>query len=402
VCHNRALSISGEGGVKHNYAVLGAGRQGTAAAYDLAKNGQAAQVRLGDANLEQARSAAARVNKLLGREAAIAAQVDARDVQAVQQFLTGSIATVSAVPYYLNLGIARAAIAARTSICDLGGNTEIVFQELALDAEARRAGISIVPDCGMVPGLGTSVCAAAMEMVEQPRDVYLWDGGLPQQPQPPWNYILTFHFEGLINEYFGTTEFLREGRITEVPCFEEYELVDFPAPIGQLEAFTTAGGTSSAPRTFLGKLRTYQNKTLRYQGHYQQWKTLRDAGLFDLEPAEVKGARVRPRDLLAAVLDPKIRAKPGEKDVCIIRARAEGESAGKPAAAVVDLFDYYDEATGFTAMERTTGWHAAIMAILMARGGVAKGAVPVERAVTGTRMLEECRARGMRISTHTE
>jgi len=386
----------------HLYAVLGAGRQGAAAAYDLAKNGGAAQVRLGDANLEQARRAAERVNKLLGRNAVKPAQVDAGDAQAVARFLAGAAAAASAVPYYLNLGIARAAIAARVPVCDLGGNTEIVFAELALDEEAKRAGITIIPDCGMVPGLGTSVCMAAMEMVEQPRDVYLWDGGLPQQPQPPWNYILTFHFEGLINEYFGATEFLRDGRITEVPCFEEYELVDFPAPLGQLEAFTTAGGTSSAPRTFLGKLRTYQNKTLRYKGHCEQWKALRDAGLFELEPVQVKGARVRPRDLLAAVLDPRIRAKPDEKDVCIIRAKAVGESGGKPVAAVVDLFDYYDETTGFTAMERTTGWHAAIMAIRMARGEIAKGAVPVERAVSGTGMLEECRARGMRIETRME
>ncbi len=381
------------------YAVLGAGRQGTAAAYDLAKNGDAARVRIADASLEAARRAAERVNRLLGREAATPAQADARDAQAVQRFLAGAAAAVSAVPYYLNVGIARAAIAAGVSLCDLGGNTELVFQELALDVEARRAGISLVPDCGMVPGLGTSVCVAAMELVEQPRDVFLWDGGLPQQPQPPWNYILTFHFEGLINEYFGTTEFLREGRIAHVPCFEEYELVEFPAPIGELEAFTTAGGTSSAPRTFLGKLRTYQNKTLRYKGHYQQWRALRDAGLFETVPVEAHGARVRPRDVLAAVLDPKIRAKPGEKDVCIIRAKAAGESGGKPAAAVVDLFDYYDEATGFTAMERTTGWHAAILAIAMARGEIAKGAVPVERAVSGARVLDQCRARGMRVDT---
>jgi lysine 6-dehydrogenase len=386
----------------HHYTVLGAGRQGTAAAYDFARNGDADEVALGDASSDRAQAAALRVNSLLRKQAVRAVQVDARDPQAVTRFLAGANVAVSAVPYHLNLGVARAAIAARASLCDLGGNTEIVFAELALDAEAKRAGISLVPDCGMVPGLGTSVCMAAMEMVEQPRDVYLWDGGLPQTPQAPWNYILTFHFEGLVNEYFGTTEFLRDGRITEVPCFEEYELVDFPAPIGQLEAFTTAGGTSSAPRTFLGRLRTYQNKTLRYPGHYQQWKTLRDAGLFEVQPVHVPGGTVRPRDLLASALEPRIRAKPGEKDVCIIRARAEGQTGGKSAAAVVDLYDYYDDATGFTAMERTTGWHAAMLAIRMARGQVAKGAVPVERAVSGADILEECRARGMRIATRTE
>src|SRR5208283_1488314 len=168
---------------------------------------------------------------------------------------------------------------------------------------------------------------------------FLWDGGLPQQPRQPWNYILTFHFEGLINEYFGTTEFLREGRLIEVPCFEELEPVDFPEPLGTLEAFTTAGGTSSAPRTFLGRLRTYQNKTLRYPGHCAQWKTLRDAGLFGEDPVALDGsARLRPRDLLREVLEPQLRPRPEEKDVCILRAKAVGESGGKPVQAVVDVY----------------------------------------------------------------
>jgi lysine 6-dehydrogenase len=264
-----------------DYAVLGAGRQGTAAAYDLARHGDASQVLVADLDLAQAQRAAGRVNDLLGEDLVSAAALDVRDEAAVTRLLRGMSACVSAVPYHFNLGIARAAIAAGTSLTDLGGKTSIVFEELALDAEARRAGVTLVPDCGMVPGLGTSVCLAAMELVENPRDVFLWDGGLPQHPHPPWNYILTFHFEGLINEYSGTTEFLRDGKLVEMPCLEELEHVSFPPPIGQLEAFTTAGGTSSAPRTFLGRLRTYQNKTLRYPGHCVQWKALRDAGFHD-------------------------------------------------------------------------------------------------------------------------
>jgi lysine 6-dehydrogenase len=381
-----------------DYAVLGAGRQGTAAAYDLARHGDAGQVVIADLDSAQAQRAAGRVNDLLGEDLVAAAALDVRDEAAVTRLLRGMSACVSAVPYHFNLGIARAAIAAGTSLTDMGGKTSIVFEELALDAEARRAGVTIVPDCGMVPGLGTSVCMAAMELVENPRDLFLWDGGLPQQPQPPWNYILTFHFEGLINEYSGTTEFLRDGQLVEMPCFEELEQVSFPPPIGQLEAFTTAGGTSSAPRTFLGRLRTYQNKTLRYSGHCVQWKALRDAGLFreDSIPTAA-GTPVRPRDLLRELLDPQLRPRPGEKDVCILRGKAAGESAGKQVEAVVDVFDYFDEGTGFTAMERTTGWHAAIMAIFAARGELAKGAVPVERAVNGKRILEECRARGMNV-----
>jgi len=382
-----------------DYAVLGAGRQGTAAAYDLARHGEAGQLLIADLDLTQAQRAAGRVNDLLGDDAASAAALDVRDEGAVAKFLRGFTACVSAVPYHFNLGIARAAIAAGTSLTDLGGKTSIVFDELALDEQARSAKVSIVPDCGMVPGLGTSVCIAAMEMVERPLDVFLWDGGLPQNPRPPWNYILTFHFEGLINEYFGTTEFLREGKLIEVPCFEELENVDFPAPIGTLEAFTTSGGTSSAPRSFLGRLRTYQNKTLRYPGHCAQWKTLRDAGLFGEQPVGSDGTdRVRPRDMLRDLMDAQLRPRPGEKDVCILRAKAVGESAGKRVEAVVDLFDYHDEVTGFTAMERTTGWHASLMAIFAARGEIARGAVPVERAVAGKLVLEECRKRGMKVT----
>jgi len=381
-----------------DYAVLGAGRQGTAAAYDLARHGDAGQVVIADLDSAQAQRAAGRVNDLLGDDLVSAAALDVRDEAAVSRLLRGMSACVSAVPYHFNLGIARAAIAAGASLTDLGGKTSIVFEELALDAEARRAGVTLVPDCGMVPGLGTSVCLAAMELVEQPCDVFLWDGGLPQQPRPPWNYILTFHFEGLINEYSGATEFLRDGKVVEVPCFEELEQVAFPPPIGQLEAFTSAGGTSSAPRTLFGRLRTYQNKTLRYPGHCVQWKALRDAGLFRDDLVQTAaGMRVRPRDLLRELLDPQLRPRPGEKDVCIVRGKAVGVSAGKQVEAVVDVFDYFDERTGFTAMERTTGWHAAIMAIFAARGELVKGAVPVERAVSGKRILEECRARGMKV-----
>src|SRR5208337_483381 len=159
-----------------NYAVLGAGRQGTAAAYDLARHGDAGHLLIADADLARAQRAAGRVNDLVGEDAASAAALDVRDRAAVERVLRGFTACVSAVPFHLNLGIARAAIAAGASLADLGGKTSIVFEELALDGDARRAGVTIVPDCGMVPGLGTSVCLAAMELVEKPIDVFLWDG----------------------------------------------------------------------------------------------------------------------------------------------------------------------------------------------------------------------------------
>ena len=380
----------------YRYAILGSGRQATASAYDLAHLGEADYILMADLDLDQAQRAARRVNELVGREVASPAQMDVQDSDAVVRMLTetGTQVFISGVPYFYNLELTRCAIRAGASMCDFGGNTGIVWQQLALDAEAKEAGVTIIPDCGQVPGLGTSLCAYSMTLLDEPRDVLMYDGGIPQHPQPPWNYILTFNIEGLTNEYFGTTLFLRDGKQLEMACFQEYELVDFPEPIGQLEAFTTAGGTSTMPWTYEGKLRTLQNKTIRWPGHYAQWKAFNDAGLIELDTVEVDGQPVIPRHLLHAVLEPKIKAGPDDKDMVVVRVIARGLKDGKETEVTVDLFDYYDEETSFTAMERTTGWHASIMAALMARGDTPKAGVPVELAVPGPTFVEELRRRG--------
>ncbi|MCI0612782.1 saccharopine dehydrogenase NADP-binding domain-containing protein, partial [bacterium] len=384
--------------VSYRYLVLGSGRQGTAAAYDLCKQEDTESVIVADAMDARAENSCNRINRLTARNLAAPQTIDVKNRNSLISLLQKADVAISAVPYYHNLEIANCAVEAKTSLCDLGGNTEIVFRELELDPVAKQKGITIVPDCGMVPGLGTSMCTYAMSLVDEPQEVFLWDGGIPKNPRPPWNYILTFHFEGLVNEYFGTTEFLRDGKIVNVPCFEEYELVDFPEPIGQLEAFTTAGGTSTGPRTFLGRLKTYQNKTLRYKGHYQNWKTFNDTGLLETKPVMIDGSEIRPRDFLQKILEPQIRAKSSEEDVCIIRATC----IGKDNQATVDLFDYYDSQTEFTSMERTTGFHIAIMARFIAQHKVPAGVVPVELAVPGSQIAEECRKRGMIVTAETK
>ena len=389
---------------RYRYAVLGAGRQGTAAAYDMALRGQAQSVVIGDYDQAIAQAAADRVNRLLTQTPGLgaapvivtAAQVDAKDQRSLVNFLQGVDSFLSAVPFVFNLGVTQAALEARASMCDLGGNTDLVRQQLSFTAAAKAAGISLIPDCGQVPGLGTTLMAYALSLLEEPDGVSMWDGGIPQEPEEPWNYKLTFHLNGLSNEYYGSTMFLRDGQLTEIKCFDpaEYELIEFPEPFGLLEAFATAGGTSTAPWTYLGKLKTYQNKTLRYPGHAAQWKAFSDAGLLELEPIEVNGVQVVPREVLHALIGPKIQAPPHFKDVVLIRTLATGRHQGQVAEAQVDLVDYYDEATGFTAMERTTGWDGAIVAEMMARGDTPRGAVPVELAVDPVKFVAELRRRG--------
>jgi len=380
----------------YSYIVLGSGRQTTASAYDLGMFGDARKITLADANLARAQSAADYVNRLLGRPVAEALALDVRDEPAVHRALASHDAALSGVPYFFNLGLTKIAISAGVSFCDLGGNTDIVRQQHALDADAKRAGVRIVPDCGMGPGMGNTLGVYAMSLLDQPEHVYLFDGGIPRDPQPPWNYLLSFNIEGLTNEYYGGITVLRGGQLVHVPCFTELELVDVP-PIGRLEAFIVAGGVSTAPWTFRDKLKTYQLKILRYPGTFAQLKAFSDLGLYELDPVEVDGMQVIPRHVFHALFEPKVSA-PMVNDVCIVRAHAVGIKNGRESSAVVEVIDYYDPATGFTSMQRTTGWHLSIVASLMAQGGTPVGSVPLELAVAGDAFVREARRRGFNIS----
>ena len=383
--------------MSHRYAVLGAGRQGIAAAYDLVRFGESEQVLLIDSDAAAAHSAADKLGELLSGSPVVPVVADVGVADSLAAVLDGVTSCVSAVPYRFDLGISRVAIHTGTNMVDLGGHTDTVWEQLSLNDPAREAGVSIVPDCGMGPGMNVSLATYAMSLLDQPREVYIWDGGLPQDPKPPWNYLLTFNVGGLTNEYYGNACFLREGRITEVPCFEGYEELDFPPPLGRLEAFVTSGGLSTAPWTFQGQLEVLENKTLRYPGHWAEFSAFARLGLLELEPVCVGDTDIVPRDMFHALLEPKV-TRSEIRDVCVIRAKCIGEKDGRPAEATIELIDYYDDATGFTAMQRLTGWHASIVAIRAAQGRIRRGAIPIERAVPGSVVVAEALRRGLRVT----
>lgn len=376
-----------------SYVILGAGRQGTAAAYDLARFGDAERVILADIDAKVADRAAQRINQLVEQDIAEGKSVDVSDPVSLGDVLSDADGVISAVPYYFNLGITRAAIAAQTHYCDLGGNTGVVQKQLSLDAEAKVAGISIVPDCGMGPGLIVTMAGYAVSLLDEPREVYLYDGGLPQTPRPPWNYQLTFHINGLTNEMDGQAVYLRGGKMVYVDTLSDPEFINFP-PLGRLEADVTSGGTSTSPWNFAGKLQRYENKTLRYPGHFEWLRAYKALGLFSEEPVHVNGQDVIPRQVFHTLLEPQITA-PVVEDVCVIRVIGKGIKDSQPAQVTIDLIDYFDQVTGFTAMERLTGWHSAIMLGFQVRGVAPAGGIPLERAVPPEQFMNAIRERGI-------
>lgn len=378
---------------RYKYVILGSGRQGTSAAYDLAKWGDAHQIILADIDLNAANNAANRINLLTNQDIAIGERVDVTDTAALRKVISDADVVLSSVPYYYNMTITQAAIQSGVHYCDMGGHTGIVRQQLDLDSQARQTGVSVVPDCGMGPGLINTMASYVVDLYDQASEIYIYDGGLPQKPVPPWNYQLTFHINGLTNEMDGQAVFIRNGKLTMVDTLTEPEYIDFP-PLGRLEADITSGGTSTTPWNFLGKLQKYENKTLRYPGHFEWLRAYKALGLFSEEAVQVAGTTIIPRQLYHFLLEPKITASL-IRDVCVIRVRGVGIKGSQKTSVSVDLIDYFDEKTGFTAMERLTGWHCAIMMGFQARREVRPGCFSVDSAVLAGDFMAEISKRGI-------
>ncbi len=374
--------------------VLGAGRMGLGAAYDLAHNSPDVQaVTVADVDAGRAEAVVATV----GSDKLTPAQVDVADAAQTIALMRGHDAAISCVTYHHNLQLAHAAIAARTNFCDLGGNNAIVAAELALDDEARAAGINIIPDCGLAPGMVAVLAAHGAARFDEIDAIHIRVGGLPQQPRPPLNYQIVFSVEGLINEYVERARIIRDGQIIEVESMTEIESLSFPPPFEQMEAFQTSGGTSTLPDTFAGRIETLDYKTIRYPGHCAQFKLLIDLGLANSEQVEVDNMRVAPRRLLGTLLQRHLPAD--EPDVVLIRLEFRGRMQGQMQTLRYDIIDRFDARTGLSAMMRTTAFPASVVAQTMARGATtAQGALPQERCIPPAPFVAALTARDITIT----
>ncbi len=384
------------------YVVLGAGRQGVALAYDLVRNCAAGRVVLADVDLAVAEQARERLRKLLPGQSCelVARRCDVSDVAAATEFMRGADAVLSAVPYRFNVGLTEAALSAGTSFSDLGGNTDVSRAQLRLHDRARTAGISVVPDCGLAPGLGNILAAHGVAALDEPQEVHVRCGGLPERPVGPLGYKLVFNFDGLINEYSGCGEFLRDGQRVQVPALTELETIEFPEPLGRCEAAVTSGGTGTCAETFSGRLRTYDYKTVRYPGHFAIVRALFELGCLDERLTLADGTMVSPRAVLRRLLEERL-AFPEVRDLVVLRCTVRGVQAGRPRTLVYELLERHDEVTGLTAMERTTAFPAALVAYLQARKEVEPGARPLEVCLPLEQYFRELPQHDIRVSLTT-
>ena len=372
--------------------VLGAGQQGTSCAYDLLTRTEH-DVVLADLDVTNIPDF---LQPFVGDRLTLQT-LDANDSDAIRRVVAGAAATMSALPYYFNLELAKAAVEAGSHYCDLGGNTQITMDQKALHDEAVSRGVSIIADCGLAPGMVNILAADGVARLDQAREVYIKVGGLPQNPVPPINYQVVYSLEGALDYYTTLSWILRDGRAQEVSALSEVEAVEFDG-VGELEAFHTAGGLSMMAQTYEGKLERMEYKTLRYPGHAAAMEVIRELGLLSLEPVEVRGQQVVPRDLFIAAATPVLRRDPRESpDLVALRVEAEGTKDGRDTLVRYDLVDRYDAATGITAMMRTTGYSLAITGLLQAEGEIRPGAWTPDEVVPAGRYIAALAERGVNI-----
>ena len=372
--------------------VLGAGLQGSACAYDLLQNPAVSEVRLADLNVSHLPDFLAEYS---GKRL-IPTPLDVRDRAAVLAVMRGAKATMSAIPYYFNLDLAKLAVEAGTHFCDLGGNTEIVFQQKELDGAARKAKVTIVPDCGLAPGMVNILAQHGIEQLDTVTSVKIFVGGLPQHPEPPLGYQIVYSLEGVLDYYTTLSWIVRDGKRTQVTALSEREPVMFPKPVGELEAFHTAGGLSTMAFRYEGKIPSMEYKTLRYPGHAHIMEAIRELGLLELTPVDVKGTKVVPRDLTVAVMGPRL-TKPKAHDLVALRVVVEGTKGGAPKRVGWELLDYYDESRGISAMMRTTGYSLSITGQMQASGQLQPGVYTPDECIPAAQYIAELAKRGVMI-----
>jgi len=373
--------------------VLGAGRMGLGAAFDLVHNSPNVEsVTVADFDIKKAEEVAGKVDSAK----VTPHHIDVSNISDVADLMKSHDSAISCVNYWYNVELSQAAIDTKTNFCDLGGNNYIVDKQLALDGQAKRAGISIIPDCGLAPGMVSVLAMHGAKRFDETDEIHIRVGGLPQIPKPPLNYQLVFSVEGLINEYIELARVIREGKITEVESMTEIESLSFDG-FPPLEAFQTSGGTSTLPETFLGKVRELDYKTIRYAGHCEKFKTMIDLGLCSSEEILVDYARVTPRKVFGELLTRHLPAD--ELDYVLVRLEFTGAKDGETKNLRFDIVDKQDEQTGLSAMMRTTAFPASIIAQMSASGDVLeRGATPQEKTIDSEKFVAELARRNIIIN----
>ena len=365
--------------------VLGVGRVGSAMVMDLARGG-GFEITAVDAHAQA-------VERVAGVGGVRTVTADLRDPARVRDIAAEHDLVVGAVPGSMGLATVRAAIEARRPVVDISFFPEDAF---VLDEAARSADVPVFVDCGVAPGCSNLIFGRLRAQFAPLERFACYVGGLPVERRWPWEYKAPFSPADVLEEYTRPARFVAHGGVVTVPALGDVEPVEV-AGLGTIEAFVTDGLRTLLRCTDVGEM---VEKTMRYPGHAELMRVLREAGFLATTPVRVGGVNVAPRDLTSQLLFPAWELAPGEEDITVMRVVGEGTHAGRRQVVTFDLFDRYDRASGTTSMARTTGYTCTAVVRMLAAGLFrGSGVIPLEVVGSDERaygfIMRELAARGI-------
>jgi saccharopine dehydrogenase-like NADP-dependent oxidoreductase len=343
--------------------VLGAGKIGSVIAKDFSK--RRPELTLGDIDIQRAKEAAAEV----GGDSLI---FDTSNFDQMVQTISDYDLVIGALPGDYGYRALEACIDARKDVVDVSFTPE---DPLELDEEAKKSKVTIIPDCGVAPGLSNLLVGYGASMLDTVEEAKIMVGGIPEKKVPPLDYTITWSADGLIDEYIRDVSIIKDGELVQVSPLSGLEEIEFPR-VGTLEAFYTDGLRSLVKS--LPNAKNLYEKTLRYPGHVEKVKILRELGFFSEEPIRVGGSKVIPKFISARIFE-KSLSMTDIGDLLAMKVQVSGQKDGESCGYSYHVLEYYDHESEVSAMARTTAYTASIVAGILVDGGIRKeGVIPIE------------------------
>lgn len=375
------------------FLILGAG-MGEAVAHALLKYDFVSEITILDCDAKLLET----VVKRLDDSRVIGVMDDVSVIPCMKRLMRNHDVVVSAVKYDYHYILTKAAIEEGKHFVDLGGNNAIVKKQFALDQVAKDAGSIVMPAAGIAPGAVNVLPFYGMELLggDTFDIVRVRVGGLPQLPTGPLAYARVFSVNGLINEYVEKATILKDGELVEVESMtgDEAVMIDgLSTDYGAFVACYTSGVSGTLARNLKSVVRNVDYKTIRFSGyrHWESMRLFRDLGFFDRTPVTTAdGQSVSPRDVSETLLETRLPRC--ERDMILMQiVVSRGEESVK-----LELVDKADPATGLSAMQRTTGFSAAIEAAMIARGDIrGSGVLYREKVVDPSTFVREWGRHGL-------
>lgn len=344
--------------------ILGAGMVGSAMAIDMAKNHVVTITDFNKSALEKA------VKKCPDLKPV---QLNVTNKGQLQQTIKPFDFVICAVPGFLGFETLKSIIEAEKNVIDISFFPE---NSLELDVLAKEKNVTAIVDCGVAPGMGNIILGYYNERLNL-TDFECLVGGLPKIKKWPFNYKAPFSPVDVIEEYTRPARYVENGNVVVKEALSDCEYVHFEG-VGTLESFNSDGLRSII--FTMPHIPNMKEKTLRYPGHIEYIKVLKESGFFNKDKITVNGTQISPLDFTSKILFNEWKLGENEEELTVMRITLKGtDSKGKQKTIVYNLHDEFCNKTNVSSMSRTTGYTATAAANMFLNGLFSKkGVFPPE------------------------